>query len=235
MKKFIKNNLIGIIIGIIISGTVGVIAATTISSKNVPYQNKTVNNALDELYNEATTGKELVAAAITNKGVSTTSTDTYQTMAANINNIDTDHTEIIGKINNLESKHNSDITGLNSTISNLNTILDSKENAIKTEEKVLTIVSTGQEQTVLNYTVPSCKWFIITVQGLFVNSPVSSVKILGNNETVLEYVDNSSYNLVHPTITHVGPVYGDNKIKVNVKWEWNNTSNNVHFRIIYAP
>ena len=87
MKKFIKNNLIGIIIGIIISGTVGVIAATTISSKNVTYQNKTVNNALDELYNEATTGKELVAAAITNKGVSTTSTDTYQTMAANINNI----------------------------------------------------------------------------------------------------------------------------------------------------
>ena len=89
MKKFIKNNLIGIITGIIISGTVGVIAATTISSKNVTYQNKTVNTALDELYNEATTGKELVAAAITNKGITTTSNDTYETMAANINSIDT--------------------------------------------------------------------------------------------------------------------------------------------------
>ena len=126
MKKFIKNNLIGIIIGIIISGTVGVIAATTISSKNVTYQNKTVNNALDELYDEATTGKELVAAAITNKGVTTTSNDTYETMAANINSIDTDHTKINQKLNNLESKHNSDITSLTGSISNLNQSLTTK-------------------------------------------------------------------------------------------------------------
>ena len=120
MKKFIKNNLIGIIIGIIISGTVGVIAATTISSKNVTYQNKTVNNALDELYDEATTGKELVAAAITNKGVTTTSSDTYETMATNINNIDTNNSELNQKINNLESKYNSDIASLTGSISNLN-------------------------------------------------------------------------------------------------------------------
>ena len=120
MKKIIRNNLIGIIIGIIISGTVGVIAATTISSKNVTYQNKTVNKALDELYDEATTGKELVAAAITNKGITTTSNDTYETMAANINSIDTDHTKINQKINNLESKHNSDIASLTGSISNLN-------------------------------------------------------------------------------------------------------------------
>ena len=45
-----KKIIIGIIIGVIISGTVGVIATTTISSKNTTYQNKTVNNALDELY-----------------------------------------------------------------------------------------------------------------------------------------------------------------------------------------
>ena len=120
MKKFIKNNLIGIIIGIIISGTVGVIAATTISSKNVTYQNKTVNNALDELYDEATTGKELVSAAITNKGVTTTSSDTYETMATNINNIDTNNSELNQKINNLESKYNSDIASLTGSISNLN-------------------------------------------------------------------------------------------------------------------
>ena len=232
MKKFIKNNLIGIIIGIIISGTVGVIAATTISSKNVTYQNKTVNNALDELYNEATTGKELVAAAITNKGVSTTSTDTYQTMATNINNIDIDHTEIIGKINNLESKHNSDITGLNSTISNLNTILDSKENAIKIEEKVLTIVSTGQEQTVLNYTVPSCKWYIISVAALYANSPVSYIKLLSNRNSLLRYEDNDGDI---QTITYMGPLYDDkSNIKINVKWQLANTSNLVSFKIIYG-
>ena len=115
-----KKMIIGIIIGGMIFGTIGVIAATTISSKNVTYQDKTVNTALDELYNEATTGKELVAAAITNKGVSTTSTDTYQTMANNINSIDIDHTEIIGKINNLESKHNSDITTINNSINSIN-------------------------------------------------------------------------------------------------------------------
>ena len=89
MKKIIRNNLIGIIIGIIISGTVGVVASTTISSKNVVYQNKTVNSALDELYDEAITGKELIAAAITNKGIATTASDTYEVMANNISNITT--------------------------------------------------------------------------------------------------------------------------------------------------
>ena len=115
-----KKIILGIIIGVIISGTVGVIAATIVPSTIVTYQNKTVNNALDELYNEAITGKELVAAAITNKGVSTTLTDTYETMATNISSIDTDHTEINQKINNLESKHNSDIASITRVISNLN-------------------------------------------------------------------------------------------------------------------
>ncbi len=82
-----KNIIIGIIIGGIIFGTIGVVVSTLISSKNVSYQNKTVNTALDELYNEAVTGKELVAAAITNKGVTTTSSDTYEVIANNINNI----------------------------------------------------------------------------------------------------------------------------------------------------
>ena len=138
MKNFIKNNLIGIIIGEIIFGTLGVIAATTISSQNVTYQNKTVNTALDELYNEATTGKELVAAAITNKGVATTSSDTYETMATNINGIDTDHTEIIGKISNLESKHNTDIASLSGSISNITQELNNLDKNVysQTETKI---------------------------------------------------------------------------------------------------
>ena len=92
-----KNIIIGIIIGGMIFGAIGVIAATTISSKNVTYQNKTVNSALDELYNEATTGKELVAAAITNKGITTASTDTYETMATNINSLNVANTDKMGK------------------------------------------------------------------------------------------------------------------------------------------
>ena len=122
-----KNIIIGIIIGGIVFTLGGVVATTAISSTNVTYQNKTVNNALDELYDKAITGKELVAAAITNKGIPTTSTDTYETMAANINSIDNNHTEINKKINNLESKHNSDIASLTGSISSLNQNLNNEQ------------------------------------------------------------------------------------------------------------
>ena len=64
-----KKMLISFILGGVVITLGGVVATTAISSTNVTYQNKTVNNALDELYNEAITGKELVAAAITNKGI----------------------------------------------------------------------------------------------------------------------------------------------------------------------
>ena len=84
-----KKIIIGIMVGIIISCTVGVLAASIVPSKNVAYQNKTVNSALDELYNDAITGKELIAAAITNKGIVTTASDTYEVMAKNISNITT--------------------------------------------------------------------------------------------------------------------------------------------------
>ena len=115
-----KKMLISFILGGIVFTLGGVVATTAISSTNVTYQKKTVNTALDELYNQAVTGKELVADAITNKGITTTASDTYETMATNINNIDIDHTEIIGKINNLESKHNNDVTSLTSSISSIN-------------------------------------------------------------------------------------------------------------------
>ena len=52
-----KNIIIGLIIGGIVFTLGGVVATTAISSTNVTYQNKTVNNALDELYDEAVTGK----------------------------------------------------------------------------------------------------------------------------------------------------------------------------------
>ncbi len=128
-----KKVIISFILGGILFGTIGVIATTTISSKNVTYQNKTVNNALDELYNEATTGKEVIAAAITNKGVSTTSSDTYETMATNINNIDTDHTDINQKISNLENKHTSDVASLTGSISSVKNDLSYLRNIVNVE------------------------------------------------------------------------------------------------------
>ena len=140
-----KNIIIGIIIGGIIFTLGVVVAATTISSKNVIYQNKTVNTALDELYDNAITGKELVAAAITNKGVTTTSNDTYETMATNINSIDTDHTEINQKLSNLESKHNSDIASLSGSISNLNQSLANKNKFTSTNKLAV------NQDIVMNY------------------------------------------------------------------------------------
>ena len=53
-----KKIIIGIIIGVIISGTIGVLASTIISSNNVTYQNKTVKESLDELYSKATKYRE---------------------------------------------------------------------------------------------------------------------------------------------------------------------------------
>ena len=140
-----KNIIIGIIIGGIVFTLGGVVATTAISSTNVTYQNKTVNNALDELYDEAVTGKELVAAAITNKGINTTSNDTYEVMASNINNIDTDHTEINQKISNLESKHNSDIASLTGSISNLNQSLTQLN-----EEKKLKLLGSANSNTYID-------------------------------------------------------------------------------------
>ena len=56
MKAKIKNNLLGIIIGVILFGTVGVVAVTTIESSTVGYTNasnnnvSTVEDALNDLY-----------------------------------------------------------------------------------------------------------------------------------------------------------------------------------------
>ena len=141
-----KKIIIGIIIGGIIFTLGGVVATTAISSNQVTYQNKTVGSALDELYNSAVEGKEVIAAAITNKGISTTSNDTYDVMAANINSIDTDHSELNQKISSLESKHTSDIASLTGSISNINQILNN-QNYI---EKVIDVKFSGYWALVTN-------------------------------------------------------------------------------------
>ena len=49
-----KKIVLGFMVGLIISETIGVLASTIISSSNVTYQNKTVKESLDELYSMAT-------------------------------------------------------------------------------------------------------------------------------------------------------------------------------------
>ena len=99
-----KKIILGFILGGILFGTIGVFASTTISSNNVTYQNKTVSNALDELYSSVITGKKVIAAAITSKGVSTTSNDTFETMANNINHIETNNISYLGKFKIIGTK-----------------------------------------------------------------------------------------------------------------------------------
>lgn len=46
-----------------------------------------IQDAMDEVFQSVSNGKELIADAITDKGVSTSATDSFQTMATNISNI----------------------------------------------------------------------------------------------------------------------------------------------------
>ena len=155
-----KKIILGIMVGLIISCTVGVLASTIISSTIVTYQDKTVNTALDELYNEAATGKELIAAAITNKGIATTVSDSYETMATNINNIDTDNSELNQKISNLESKHNSDVASITGSISSLNQSLNGLFK-LDTVDKLAETSSTTEIIINLNQNISDYKFIII--------------------------------------------------------------------------
>ena len=80
-----KKITIGIIIGIIISCTVGVLAATIVPAKNVTYQDKTVNTALDELYDSVnllkTRGDAESSQILTGKKVIVKGTEITGTMA----------------------------------------------------------------------------------------------------------------------------------------------------------
>ncbi len=67
-----------------------------VSAEDVSYDNTesgmtadNVQDAIDEVFQSVSNGKTLIAAAITDKGVSTAATDSFQTMASNIGLIET--------------------------------------------------------------------------------------------------------------------------------------------------
>lgn len=59
----------------------------SITDTNNNFTSTDVEGALNELFQNVSNGKSLVATAITDKGISTSSNDTFQTMATNINKI----------------------------------------------------------------------------------------------------------------------------------------------------
>lgn len=51
-------------------------------------QSDNVQDAIEEVFQSVSNGKTLIAAAITDKGVSTAATDSFQTMASNIESLE---------------------------------------------------------------------------------------------------------------------------------------------------
>ena len=80
-----KKMVLFIFIGIIICGVIGIKAATTIQSSQVLYKDKTLDTALNEIYDDLYAGKEKLATAITSNGVETTSESTFEEMTTNVN------------------------------------------------------------------------------------------------------------------------------------------------------
>lgn len=71
----------------------GVYVDTELSGESEnPIQNKIIKQRLDEVFTSVSSGKQLVASAITDKGVSTEDDATFQVMANNINDIATGNT-----------------------------------------------------------------------------------------------------------------------------------------------
>ena len=58
MKKILKNPIFTFIIGLVLAGTIGVVASN-ISASNISYGNTTLDRAMDDLYTKASTYKNL--------------------------------------------------------------------------------------------------------------------------------------------------------------------------------
>ena len=70
----------------------------------LPTTNKTVKGSIVELFQNVSNGKQLIATAITDKGVATSSDSTFQTMATNIGNIQTGSGTVTTDIQNTLNK-----------------------------------------------------------------------------------------------------------------------------------
>ena len=129
----------------------------------------------------------------------------------------------VENLSSLVSSNQSNITNLQADVTNM-------KESIKTDYKVVNLVSTGKEQEILTYHIPQCKWYILSARAMYNYSEVSYVKIADANGLSLAYMDNSTY----PTAVYID-FYGNRDIKVYAKWV-NATSqtNEVTVRLAYA-
>lgn len=124
----------------------GVILGQTQIASTVPYDNTqtssiitgdNVQEAIDQLFTSVSNGKSLVAGAITDKGISTSENATFQQMATNIGQIETDINFNIESFSYRASSMG--VTYYTNSIYNLNASLNS--------EGILTLSSSGGNST----------------------------------------------------------------------------------------
>ena len=129
----------------------------------------------------------------------------------------------VENLSSLVSSNQSNITNLQADVTNM-------KESIKTDYKVVNLVSTGKEQEILTYHIPQCKWYILSARAVYNYSAVSYVKIADANGLSLAYMDNSTY----PTAVYMD-FNGNYDIKVYAKWV-NATSqtNDVIVKLVYA-
>ncbi len=62
--KIIKNNIFGFILGAIIFGCLGVVAATAINARDIAYKDSNVEEALDDLYDKANNSNDYTSGIL---------------------------------------------------------------------------------------------------------------------------------------------------------------------------
>ena len=128
---------------------------------------------------------------------------------------------------------NSNLDALTSIVNDNKSNIDILKDSIKTDFKFLDDVnSTGDEQLVLTYDVPPCKWFIVSAQAFYNYSAVEYIKIADAEGHILAYMDNSTL----PSVSYIRTINYTTTvtIKVYVKWSRANTINSVSLHAIYG-
>ena len=80
----------------------------SIGTEELPTTAKTLKGAIAETFQSVSSGKTLIASAITDKGISTSNTDTFQTMANNIVSLSTGTQEVNYTFNTVADMKNSE-------------------------------------------------------------------------------------------------------------------------------
>ena len=175
------------------------------------YSKDEVNNLVDSLDNKITNMKSNIEELQNNLN--------NYALQSELNKTNTN----VENLSSLVSSNQSNITNLQADVTNM-------KESIKTDYKVVNLVSTGKEQEILTYHIPQCKWYILSARAMYNYSAVSYVKIADANGLSLAYMDNSTY----PTAVYMD-FNGNYDIKVYAKWV-NATSqtNDVIVKLVYA-